>query len=127
MTAPVTAPADDVKATLDGLAGVIDVNAADQRLLARRVRGLGAAHAAGSSWSSALAAEPSPGTLALSSRILSRFGAASGALRRALAVALRREGMTVPAIARAFGVTHQRVSVLLQGNGAEPGQVTRRG
>lgn len=126
MTAPVTASDDDVKATLDELAGVIDVNAADEKLLARRIRRLGAAHVAGSSWSSALAAEPSPGTLALSSRILSRFGAASGTLRRSLAVALRREGMTVPAIAKAFGVTHQRVSVILQGGGAEPnGRATR--
>ncbi|GAC1517622.1 MAG: hypothetical protein NVS1B12_04330 [Acidimicrobiales bacterium] len=110
---------DDVTASLTDLSAAIDQNANDEKLLARRIRGLADAHAAGASWSSALADEPSPGALTLSARILSRFSTASGALRRGLAVALRREGMTVPAIASAFGVSHQRVSVLLNRSGSE--------
>ena len=43
------------------------------------------------------------------------LGSSSGAFRRALVLALREEGVSIPAIARMFGVTHQRVSNLLRG------------
>ena len=56
----------------------------------------------------------------MSARILRRATEASGQLRRRVAAGLRAEGATLPAIARWFGVSHQRISTLLR-NGDAPG------
>lgn len=101
-------------AALDDLARTMEDNARDERVLARRVRELRAGRSEGRSWHDLLARESAPGALALVDRILRRVTEGSGALRRALARGLRADGASVPAIAKMFGVSHQRVSVLLR-------------
>lgn len=105
---------DAVEAALDGVEEAVAQNMEEERVLVRRVRALRAAKRRGGTWSDVLAGETAPGALALVGRVLGRMSAASGTLRRALARSLRAEGQNIPAIARRFGVTHQRISSLLR-------------
>jgi hypothetical protein len=105
---------DPALSALSDLARVLEQNAETQRLLASRIRDAQRARSAGQSWSEVLTAESEPGTMQLVSQDLGRMSKASGALRTHLVVALREEGVSIPAIARLFGVTHQRVSNLLR-------------
>jgi hypothetical protein len=93
-----------------------EANSRDSRLLVRRVRSLQRARANGTSWPEILAGQGKPGVLELIGRMLSRLGESGGNLRRALAGALRDQGLSTPAIAEAFGVSRQRVSNLLRRN-----------
>ncbi len=68
----------------------------------------------GWSWSRIISAAGSPNPLSIVTRIASDLSRANGALRRALARALRDEGMQLTDIARLFGVTRQRVGALLR-------------
>jgi transposase-like protein len=105
---------DPVVRAIDQLADVIEENARDERLLARRLRRLRDGRMAGRSWRRLLDNEPEPAALVVVARMLARMSAASGGLRRSLARAVRGEGETVSDIARRFGVTHQRVSTILR-------------
>jgi hypothetical protein len=109
---------DPVLAALKELSDVLEANAADQRVLARRIKSATQARATGKSWTEILERESEPGTIRLVTDILGRMSAVSGVLRRALAVSLREDGLTIPAIAGMFGVTHQRVSSLLRRPGS---------
>ena len=103
-----------VDRALEELLKVLETAAQEQRQLTERVKALQAARRDGASWSEALAREETPGTVQLVSSLLAGLSVVSGRLRRDLVVALRGEGATIPAIARRFGVTHQRVSSLLR-------------
>lgn len=113
-TETATAAADDHDKALDSLAGALADNARDQRLLARRIGRLQAGRAHGESWQELLAREGPPATPELSTRILRRLSVVTATLRRTLARGLRSEGASIPAIAKTFGVSHQRVSSLLR-------------
>jgi DNA invertase Pin-like site-specific DNA recombinase len=114
---------DEVLSALDALSDAIERNSGDERLLLGRIHGLRRARSGGTGMTGALEAEPSPGTMQLLGRILSRLMDASGTARRALARSMRNEGTSIPAIARIFGVTHQRVSNILNRPAAVPGPV----
>ncbi len=114
---------DDVAGALDALSDAIERNSGDERMLLGRIHGLRRARSSGVGMTSALENEPSPGTMQLLGRILSRLMEASGTARRALARGMRAEGTSIPAIARIFGVTHQRVSNILNKPTAVPGPV----
>jgi hypothetical protein len=101
-------------AALDTLADTVEASAAEERLLARRIRRFRDARAAGSSWRQILADEPRPHALALITSILGRLTPLSGALRRRLVRGLRDEGASVSEIGEQLGVSHQRVSSLLR-------------
>ena len=105
---------DPVLAALEQMDQRIELNVRDERTLQRRIRRLREARQQGQSWRTILDEEPEPGALHLVGLLLGRLSESSGVLRRSLARALRSEGETVPAIARRFGVTHQRVSSLLR-------------
>lgn len=105
---------DPVLSALRTLATTLEENAAEEELLARRIRDISAKREAGQDWLELLRAEEDPGTVHLLSSVLARLSAASGGVRRALVVSLREEGATIPVIANLFGVTHQRVSNLLR-------------
>lgn len=107
-------PADPVEDALEGVEQAVVENMEEERLLVRRVRALRTARRRGRSWGEILSSEADPGALSLVGRVLGRMSAASGTLRRAMARSLREEGHTIPAIARRFGVTHQRISSLLR-------------
>lgn len=104
---------DEVAGALDALSDAIEHNSGDERLLLGRIHGLRRARSGGIGTTAALENEPTPGTMQLLGRILSRLMDASGTARRALAHSMRNEGTSIPAIARIFGVTHQRVSNIL--------------
>lgn len=99
---------------LDGLARALKEMSKDQQLLEERLDGLRRQRAEGKAWRSILAEEDPPGTMQVVSRMLACLAKASGLLRKELVDTLRREGVSIPAIAKLFGVTHQRVSNLLR-------------
>lgn len=107
------APVDELDG-LDDLAGTIEDNARQERLLARRVRRLRAERASGRSWHALAAEESAPSALRLAASVVGQMTEAGARFRRSVARGLRAEGATIPAIAHAFGVSHQRVSVLLR-------------
>lgn len=109
------APSRD--ATLDALGALGDALeqlAKDHQLLEGRLKELHRERADGRPWRDILAEEDAPGTMQIVSRMLACLAKASGTLRKELVDSLRREGVSIPAIAKLFGVTHQRVSNLLR-------------
>jgi len=105
---------DAALAAVESFAGVLRELAEDSRLLESRLAALRTARASGRAWRDILADEEPPGTMQLVSRMLALLAKASGTLRKEMVESLRREGVSIPAIARLFGVTHQRVSNLLR-------------
>lgn len=108
------AQGDGTLRALDALSAALAEMGRDERLLEERLRHLHRERSQGRSWHDILGEEDPPGTMQLVSRILACLAKASGTLRKELVDALRREGVSIPAIARLFGVTHQRVSNLLR-------------
>jgi len=104
---------DGLLAAIDALVKAIEANAEDERLLLTRLASLRRSRKSGVPVTEALAQEADPGALQVLGRILLRLTEASGVARRALAGAMRSEGTSIPAIAQAFGVSHQRVSNIL--------------
>jgi hypothetical protein len=111
---PASVTGDATLAALDELSVALDGLRRDQRALAQRVDGLRDARRSGASWQDILSKEEPPGSMQLVSQMLARLSKASGTVRKELVDALRSEGASIPAIARLFGVTHQRVSNLLR-------------
>ena len=111
---PGAATGDATLRALDALSAALSEMSKDERLLEERLRQLHRERSQGRSWHDILGSEDPPGTMQLVSRILACLAKASGTLRKELVDALRREGVSIPAIARLFGVTHQRVSNLLR-------------
>ncbi len=99
---------------LDALSDALREMGDDQRLLEERLRELRRQRSEGRAWRDILADEDVPGTMQVVSHMLACLAKASGALRKELVESLRREGASIPAIAKLFGVTHQRVSNLLR-------------
>lgn len=99
---------------LDALAEALEQIGEDREVLARKIDGLRRARRKGQPWKDILAKEDAPGSMQVVSRMLACLSKASGTLRKELVEELREEGSTIPAIARLFGVTHQRVSNLLR-------------
>jgi hypothetical protein len=111
------APAGHQDATLralDALTHALAEMGDDQRLLEKRLQELYRQRSEGRAWRDILADEEAPGTMQVVSHMLACLAKASGTLRKELVDTLRREGVSIPAIARLFGVTHQRVSNLLR-------------
>lgn len=111
---------DHVVSALDALVEAVEKNAGDERQLVDKIGGLRDARASGTPVTHALGQEHPPGTMELLGRVLTRLMEASGGARRALARAMRTEGTSIPAIARLFGVTHQRISNILNHPAAAP-------
>ena len=109
-----TGTEDEVIASLHALGQALEENASEEKLLAQRIQEMISARERGADWADVLKHEDYPGTVHLVSSTLARLSTASGHVRRSLVVALRSEGVTIPVIARLFGVTHQRVSNLLR-------------
>jgi hypothetical protein len=105
---------DGTLRALDALSDALAEMTADQHLLEKRLRELHRQRSEGRAWRDILADEEPPGTMQVVSRILACLAKASGTMRKELVNTLRREGVSIPAIAKLFGVTHQRVSNLLR-------------
>lgn len=93
------------------------VDRAQERLEAVRLRAdyLRAERAQGRPYGELVAEEDRPLLVELLSDVLEELSTAGAAFRRAEARVLHADGMSQEAIARLFGVTRQRVGVLLQG------------
>lgn len=101
------------KALLD-LDRVLDVNVEHLALIKRRIAEIQRQHSEGLSYTEIVEAAPPPLLVQLvteSTQMLDGFGAR---VRRAEALVLHQEGMTMEEIAGRFGVTRQRVSALLR-------------
>jgi hypothetical protein len=109
-----TRSSDLTLSALDALASALRQLSKDQQLLEQRLVELRRERSTGRPWREILAEEEAPGTMQVVSRMLACLAKASGTLRKELVDTLRREGVSIPAIARLFGVTHQRVSNLLR-------------
>jgi hypothetical protein len=114
---------DEVIEAIEALAGAVEANSDDEKLLTERLDDLRRERERGTPVTRALSEESSPGTMQVLGRVLSRLMDSSGNVRRALARAMRNEGTSIPAIARIFGVTHQRVSNILNRPTAVPAPV----
>src|SRR5712692_109542 len=104
---------DQSLAALDEVADAADQTALDQQRLARRARSMSRQRRLGWSWSQILQRERQPGLLVLMARSARRLHAVSGRFRPALGRALVDEGLSTRQIAKTFGVTHQRISAML--------------
>lgn len=71
----------------------------------------------GVTWTSVFSVGSTEAVMRTLSGLLANVSKASGTFRSALTAELRQEGMSIPAIARLYGVTHQRVSNILQKQG----------
>ena len=109
---------------LDQIAEAADETALDQQRLARRARSMSRQRRLGWSWSQILERERQPGLLVLMARSARRLHAVSGRFRPALGRALVEEGLSTRQIAKTFGVTHQRISVMLNRAAPKPPLVT---
>ena len=101
------------KALLD-LDGVLDVSLERIAMIKRRIGEIQRGRSDGLSYTEIVEAARSPLLVQLiteSTQALDGFGAR---VRRAEALALHEEGMTMEEIAERFGVTRQRVSALLR-------------
>ncbi|MDE3086539.1 MAG: hypothetical protein KGJ77_07205 [Acidobacteriota bacterium] len=114
---------DEVLEAIDALTDAVEANSDDEKLLTQRLDELRRERERGVPVTQALADEDNPGTMQVLGRVLSRLMDASGNVRRALARSMRSEGTSIPAIARIFGVTHQRVSNILNRPPAVPAPV----
>ena len=104
----------NTREALDGLIETLEDIGQEHRLLIERLTRLREAQGNGNSWHEILSEEEAPGSMQAVSQMLGNLSRASGKLRKELVEELRREGVSIPAIARMFGVTHQRVSNLLR-------------
>ena len=114
-------PADDpFGRALQDLEGVLDVNFERLELIRRRIAEIQDQHSDGLSYTEIVEAARAPLLVQLiteSREALDGFGARA---RRAEALALHDEGMTMEKIAERFGVTRQRISALLSAPRRDP-------
>ncbi|MGH9024175.1 MAG: hypothetical protein ACRDV9_13925 [Acidimicrobiia bacterium] len=99
--------------SLDEVAEAAEETALEQTRLARRARSMSRQRRLGRSWAEILQRERQPGILALLARGARRLQDVSGRFRYALGKALIEEGLSTRQVAKEFGVTHQRISAML--------------
>jgi DNA-directed RNA polymerase specialized sigma24 family protein len=110
----VAAADDPFGKALRDLDRILDVNVEHLAMIKRRIAEIQGQHSDGLSYTEIVEAAPPPLLVQLvteSKQMLDGFGAR---VRRAEALVLHQEGMTMEEIAERFGVTRQRVSALLR-------------
>jgi DNA-directed RNA polymerase specialized sigma24 family protein len=108
------APSDPLQLPLRELDRALDVNRERVELIRRRIAEIQRLRSDGLSYTEIVEAARTPLLVQLiteSTQALDGYGAR---VRRAEALALHEEGMTMEEIAERFGVTRQRVSALLR-------------
>ena len=107
--------ADDpfARALLD-LERVLDVNLEHIALIKRRIAEIQRQRSDGLSYAEIVEAAQSPLLVQLITESRQTLDGGGARVRRAEALALHEEGMTMEEIAQSFGVTRQRVSALLR-------------
>ncbi len=102
-----------VAETFDEVADELDRTAKDTSAVARRVRRLRRATAKGRPAREVFASEPARTLLGRLASVSARLAGATGTLRRTVARALVGDGLRVGEIAERLGVSHQRVSKVI--------------
>jgi DNA invertase Pin-like site-specific DNA recombinase len=100
-------------ASLEGVAAAADEVADEQRHVAHQARSMQRRRDRGVPWARILDEEPSPTLLARLRRSGRRLTEAAGRASRTLVGGLMLEGESRRQIARRLGVSHQRVSAIL--------------
>jgi hypothetical protein len=107
---------DSLGAALDHLAESAERTSAEQQLIADSARAMTEEHRRGRSWAAILSGEGQPSVLGLLGSSLRRMSETSSRVRAAVASALVKEGLSTRQIAAHLGVTHQRISAMLNRN-----------
>lgn len=110
---------DEVGAALDDVVDAAKTSATESRQIIERADRIRRLRARSTAWRATLEQEDRPRLVEMLSAMLNRLSAASGRLRRAQARALRNEGMSIEQVARLFGVSRQRVSMVLRSHAVE--------
>lgn len=105
---------DPVLDALEAVQEAIEANILAGEAILRKIDEMQLARAEGRTWAEIVPEEGHPLVVELLAANFGRLSTAGSRLRRAQAKALHDEGMTMEQIARAFGVTRQRVSALLR-------------
>ncbi|MGH9030555.1 MAG: hypothetical protein ACRDZV_00370 [Acidimicrobiia bacterium] len=101
---------------LQEVADAADAAAADQRQVARRARAIQRDRDQGRPWTEILDRPANRNIVDLARRSARLVTGAATKLASILAAGLTREGASRRQVAKRLGVTHQRVSALLNGN-----------
>ena len=104
---------DRLTAALDHLADSAEKTSAEQQVIADSARAMSEERRRGRAWGAILASEGQPPILALLGSSLRRLTQTSARVRTAVAATLVKEGHSTRQIASYLGVTHQRVSAML--------------
>jgi len=110
---PMGGDGDSLTAALDDLAEKAERTSAEQQLIADSARAMTAEYRRGRSWAAILGGEGQPSVLTLLGSSLRRLSQTSSRVRAAVASALVKEGLSTRQIAAHLGVTHQRISAML--------------
>ena len=102
-----------MSSALEEVAAAAEEVAEEQREIARAARAMQRRRDRGQSWATILDSEAPPGLVQRLRGGAKRLTDAAGRFRLALAVGLHREGESHRAIAGRLGVSHQRVTTLL--------------
>ena len=102
-----------MSSALDEVAAAADQMADEQRQIARAARALQRQRDGGQSWAATLDGERVLGLVPRLRSSAQRLAETAGRFMAAVAVGLHREGESHRAIARRLGVSHQRVTTLL--------------
>lgn len=105
---------DALQSAFEAVAEAGEATAGEARALAEHAHRAAEQRAQGATVVESMASGQPLEVLGLSERMAKRLLSKGAVLRKALMVALAREGTGVSAISRLFGVSHQRVSALLQ-------------
>jgi len=111
----------DVTDAIDDVVASVKDNVHDERELIGELERIRSEHLAGAPLSETLGQLQRPRVFSLFEGIMGRLTRTSVRLRRTLVRALVGEGENVSAVARRFGVSHQRISTVLKESTAEPG------
>ena len=107
---------DSLAAALNHLAENAERTSAEQQLIADSARAMTEEHQRGRSWAAIMAGEGQPSVVVLLGSSLRRLSETSSRVRGAVAAALVKEGLSTRQIAAHLGVTHQRISAMLNRN-----------
>jgi hypothetical protein len=113
---------DDVLVALDELEAVLKATSERNRMALRRARAIRELRERGLPYSEIVPLEERPLVVELLTHTLNDLSDAGSSFRRVEARALYSEGLTMPQIAKLFGVTRQRIAALLRPTGAPDGR-----
>ena len=108
---------------LDDLRRCLEASMTELTAASERVAELQELRAAGNPWADIVIAEERPLVVERITHVLDELGEAGGRFRRAEALALQQEGVSLNRIGQLFGVSRQRASVLVKEKPLPPDEI----